>query len=678
MTGHKAEIGWLQLTIARPEPPIWISRLVIYESTSPLVEVRSQPLHRGLNIVWGEDEISQGSHVEPVPGHSVGKTTFCRLLRYCLGEAHCADEQTRKSMLAEFPMGYVGAEVHVAGQVWAVARPLGRATLSYARMDCKVEDIFSDRPLPQSFQEYRMALMAAGLNNQSPRPDLPLDRVWGHFLAWCARDQEARYESLWGWRSPRSGSDSPAFDRPKGEAVRFIRTVAGILSKKEIRIQRVLEKAMKDIEDNGTAIEERERLPGYWCRHYREELQRLGVEQPPQGGEQGALFDPSNAAEGRRAAIGEEVRNLDQELKDLDYQISITAARTEEIAQLLDGYRALATDTSMNAAERTAALAKVENLLHEIRDAANKPCKFGGINVGECSYAKENLITVGSELQKARRTAGPEVAQLDQEAATATARVTSIAKTVFDLKEEHQSLLAKRREVENKRSGLLTAADSIKLAITELGRWSQYYRNDAPDPDLLSLRRKLRENEEKAAEARLALTEERAAQEASLGALRRVFNGLVQSILSQEYQGRVTIVEDDLEFRVSRGTRLAGEALQTLSVLLADLSCMIMGAEGGAIHPGFLLHDSPREADLGLRVYQNYLQFMWRLYENLGGADASPFQYIVTTTTPPPKDVQDSDAMALKLNMGNLLLGRVLPEPKPDDADPAEEAGLWQ
>jgi hypothetical protein len=178
--------------------------------------------------------------------------------------------------------------------------------------------------------------------------------------------------------------------------------------------------------------------------------------------------------------------------------------------------------------------------------------------------------------------------------------------------------------------------------------------------------------------ARTDLGEERAAQEASLVGVCRVFNGLVQSMLSQEYQGKVAIAEEDLRFSVSRGTRLAGEALQTLSILLADVTCMMLGAEGRAIHPGFLLHDSPREADLGLRVYHNYLHLMRLLHECLGGADEAPFQYIVTTTTPPPETVQTSEAMALKLSTDNLLFGRVLTEPEVDDTDQGQGASLLQ
>jgi len=449
----------------------------------------------------------------------------------------------------------------------------------------------------------------------------------------------------------------------------------GILSKKEIKIQKNLEQAIVSIEDHNKAIEERLRLPDYWSRYYREELKRLGVGQEVQGTD-GNLFDSENTAEGRCAAIKKEIEQLDRELKELDTQISIKAASRNEAVQLSRGFRALAADNTMSAEERAEALASMENLLEAIKAAADQPCRFGGLNVGECSFAKDNLITVGSELQKARRDAIPEIAKFDQQAASIQERITSNAQTVKTIQEQHENLLEKRRETEDKRKELLEDINDIKVASAELNRWNQYYRNDIPDPELLTLKRKLRETDESIVKAKQDLAKERQAQEASLVRVRRLFNEIIQSVLSQEYQGGVEIGEDDLRFRVSRGKRLAGEALQTLSILLADLACMILGIEGGAVHPGFLIHDSPREADLGLRVYQNYLQFSQFLHRRLGGVERAPFQYIVTTTTPPPSDIQQSDTMAFKLNADNLLFGRILAEPTEDDAEPTGQARL--
>jgi hypothetical protein len=76
--------------------------------------------------------------------------------------------------------------------------------------------------------------------------------------------------------------------------------------------------------------------------------------------------------------------------------------------------------------------------------------------------------------------------------------------------------------------------------------------------------------------------------------------------------------------------------------------------------PGLLLHDSPREADLSLRIYRSFIRLVGALQEHFGPAEKCPFQYILTTTTPPPTDYQ-KDYVRLHLNAAvpdDLMLRR--------------------
>lgn len=70
----------------KSKPDVWISRVVIFERLLPEpVKIRDIPLSKGLNIIWAE-EAEDDDPVAEITGHSAGKTTFCRLLRYLLGE----------------------------------------------------------------------------------------------------------------------------------------------------------------------------------------------------------------------------------------------------------------------------------------------------------------------------------------------------------------------------------------------------------------------------------------------------------------------------------------------------------------------------------------------------------------------------------------------------------------
>ena len=72
--------------------------------------------------MWFPDPGSAAANVgqNSYSGHGASKTLLSRLLRYCLGEATFANEDQRRSIAAKFPGGLVGAEIVIAGTVWAV------------------------------------------------------------------------------------------------------------------------------------------------------------------------------------------------------------------------------------------------------------------------------------------------------------------------------------------------------------------------------------------------------------------------------------------------------------------------------------------------------------------------------------------------------------------------------
>ena len=98
------------------DPRLWVRRLVIWPEHGA-VPLRDIELRPGLNIVWTPDTDDIG--------HGGGKTLFCRLLRYCLGESRYAADEQRERISNLFPDGMVGAEVMLNGQCWSVIRPLG-------------------------------------------------------------------------------------------------------------------------------------------------------------------------------------------------------------------------------------------------------------------------------------------------------------------------------------------------------------------------------------------------------------------------------------------------------------------------------------------------------------------------------------------------------------------------
>jgi hypothetical protein len=82
---------------------------------------------------------------------------------------------------------------------------------------------------------------------------------------------------------------------------------------------------------------------------------------------------------------------------------------------------------------------------------------------------------------------------------------------------------------------------------------------------------------------------------------------------------------------------LTSTALTTLKILIFDLAALLASARQSAQHPGFLIHDSPREADLTAAIYR-------RIFDIPKGEEFSdteaPVQYVITTTEPPPEHLK--------------------------------------
>jgi hypothetical protein len=82
------------------------------------------------------------------------------------------------------------------------------------------------------------------------------------------------------------------------------------------------------------------------------------------------------------------------------------------------------------------------------------------------------------------------------------------------------------------------------------------------------------------------------------------FNAVIRALVAPESNGRVVLGADRLKLNVELGGSRSTAAIESLKVIAFDLAALCMSVEGKTHAPAFCIHDSPREADLGLSVYQ--------------------------------------------------------------------------
>jgi len=150
-------------------------------------------------------------------------------------------------------------------------------------------------------------------------------------------------------------------------------------------------------------------------------------------------------------------------------------------------------------------------------------------------------------------------------------------------------------------------------------------------------RKRLRSLEDKLSKERETLAAFRDKQGLTFGKISQKFSAIIRRLVNDSARGAVTLTGNGLEIVVDVDGDRRTAAIESLKVLAFDLACLCLSVEGSTRVPAFLVHDSPREADLGLSIYDELFRLMREL-EAL--TETTAFQYIVTTTTRPPDDLR--------------------------------------
>ncbi|HNO77156.1 MAG TPA: hypothetical protein PKN33_03765 [Phycisphaerae bacterium] len=677
----------LNLQPVQTEPDVWVCRLVVYEQISPdLKAIREVNLTKGLNIIWAKEPEDDDPPAE-ITGHSAGKTTFCRLLRYVLGEKTFGTKANMELIRKAFPGGYVGAELFVRRKQWAVIRPIGNGRNSYVMADATIQELIEDRSQPAYQEDYPTKLGLDTVLDGMPagavaRTDQPIE--WGHILAWCSRDQEARFQNIHDWRSARSESDWPSFRFSKADPLFVMRSVLGLFLPDELKAEDSLAKLFQDQDRLGKRLEELKREPQFRVNLYDGELRRRlravlpnepDIETLPFHWDQ-LLPDLHRLAERAAEKMEGDIATVEDERKTLQDQIDRFGGRISQLQMRLQTIDSLFRLEDGASQELDNGLSQRQQERELLDEHGEKICILGGVLYQDCEYVQKRQETFRiTQLQDAHA--------MDQAEAKRAETIKAVGDQKGSLNDQIEQLNKELQALQAKRDALWTGirekrhdVRDLKRAEEQLAMWTERQSRPGEFEELDECQDELDEIAKKVerTETRLATLLEQHAENRDL--LASIFSGAVRAVLtSGTYDGRVSLANRELEFRITHGHAMSGEAVDTLSVLLADVACLVYNSVSEKAHlPGILVHDSPREADLGLRIYHSFIRLIGALQDHFGSSDRCPFQYILTTTTPPPMGFQ-MDQVKLWLNaaiLDDLLLRRNVAE----SLDPPNEERL--
>lgn len=626
------------------EAALFVKELLVLRSLAAGEEqvIRRVKLRPGLNILWakvepegeagaGEPEVEAG-----LSGHAAGKTTFCRLLRYALGEAHFGDDGLRRALRATFPEAWLLAEVHVRGEPWVVCRPFGVGAHPFVLRGAELSQAFDAEVPREELALYLQALDGLVRDQDGEELTLPSSRLapgaheaplrFAHLLPWLARDQECRLSDLLAWRDPASDSGAPQLDSAERQAL--VRAVLGLLSTLEIRELATYERLLQE----RRALRERVPLLRHQAETDRDRLARaLGQELPDLSG---GLFREvvRQQSERRRAEIAERRANLPQgpdeaTLKALLAQLMAHPDEGSTSAgHALDGGAAAATEVAPT--QSGAPTAVVPSANQSGAPLAVVP------SATHCGVPLQQARAAGCPLHTGPQVQTPALAPLRSVAPLPTAEPLRLSRSDASA----AAALAQLRGEQSARERAIweVAAEEAELRrLSALGEQTMAAHEEA---ERLALALERADEALLRSQERQQVLREQQAQ--TLAHLSGLFELVLRALLGEGVTARIDLAGRSLNLRLSFHGERHSAALDTLKIIAFDLTALSSAVEGRGCFPGFLIHDGPREADMSPDLYRRIFHYVRRLEERAAATCGGvPFQYIITTTEPPPAEL---------------------------------------
>lgn len=633
----------------RESPAIWVRALrVVRElSDAPDHVVREVRLRRGLNIVWAPPQGARAGVPNAdasIAGHTAGKTSFIRLLRYVLGDRHFGSKAVRDRVRERLPHAHVLAEVEVAGETWGVVRPLCFGSHPFSVRGAGVDQILST-PGRGEFREYLDALAAATLSALPATrfPDGDSAISWEHLLQWLTRDQECRFSDIAEWRHPASASEAPSLT--SDERHFLLRSVLDLVTDAEREEQ---ERNARLVVDRKRLIERRPLLE-YQGRTDTERLRRLlGVDVPPGEGlfsEAGVALVRERQAEVTRQqrAVASAAQARDEALQSRDLAIVGAAGARRDV---LEAERlADLQERALGALDDRQAGKAVVQMFADLPPGSD----YCSVPLSEARAQRCPLVTsrtVELDERRAARSAPEEraaqAAIVESHRREVGARRSALAAAEAHQRAENGKYVRAQTTYDGVR-GTLAAAEAALREVERLVSLAATSWRDAEgaaeEESRLSAEIKASYDQQEALRAERAV---------ALSELSTIFEHVIHALLGPAVQGRVEASGRSLALYAERNGDRDSAALATAKLLAFDLAALTASIEGRGAFPRFLVHDGPREADLALDIYQRLFEYA-RALESI--ADGEPaFQYVITTTTEPPEHLRREPWLRLLLS----------------------------
>ncbi len=481
---------------------------------------------------------------------------------------------------------------------------------------------------------------------------LPVEHAnaaWLLALAWLSRDQECRFDHILDWRHRRAESGSIAVGPTKDQLLIVVRAFLGFIRQEEMDLKSQREgfaeakrtneqdlayfkrRSRQLLTDLIQGLEvDRDRMVGGDLDHVvlqetaEKRLQGCHVERSSEDvTAMAALLDQRDHVLAEQAVLKDEVKRHSAERDLREQQVrQLRGERSNVDAKEIKARLGEVCPVCIVPIDR--ALGEGCGLSHELWDPT-KPHEESqriGKQITALNETIERLKSLIAERERRSRV-------LQRQEAGVAAQIEALKKKTEKEGEEKQQTWSAAK-------GLVSKVAEYQGVLNKIEELNASLRNDAKSDEQAS-------NSE---------AKYRNLHSDTLLRLKDLFSYVCRGLLGNQVKASLTLSGQGLQADVEVG----GMAMESLKAIAFDLAALLMSIEGRTMQPAFLVHDSPREADLGEAIYHRLFHLM-RSIEKL--SDAPPFQYIITTTSRPPDDYCREPFLIAQLE-GAEVKGRLL------------------
>jgi hypothetical protein len=638
------ELNW-KPSADRSTPMIFLRELVLLETVMPFKPIRSIPFHPGLNIVWADpktDSAKKGG--SRLAGHSAGKSTFCRIIRWLLGESRYGKQELQDAIGTEFRMGVAALHLEIEGECWVVGRPFWNSKEHWAvRAGSITAALAAGVPEKHDLPDFLEALQRVTIG-PLVRHHLPGETdklVHTDLLAWLTRDQNCALQTVEAWRdTPSPVSKNIASKESRHILMRLVLdllddeewkemvTCAGLESSKAAENKR-----KPDLEASAVASCEPLRfivpkdgksLHGEMLIMKAEaQVKRRTEKLEALQGELAAL-NLSDAEEAHTGALTakakkeQEIASTKRALRGLEKRIG---ERNGEV--LLAAQRRMDQSRGMPPGYCARKISEIEGLCEHYRETPTQLATH---------QLEAEIQKVRDHLQEQADEAGEALAQHEAELPFLEERQKSL----------NHALEQARKLAEAKQTETATHAAEIKTANTIISLAREAFEvSEHSTAEIKALTKDIKKSNDRQIAIRKRLFPDRI----EFG---RFFENVARYLMGEETSGYVEFDGPGLlALHAKTRTTLSSAAIDALTVIAFDLAAMFWSASGRGHHPRFLIHDSPRVADMSPVPYAAIFEVAHEAGKL--GSGLPNFQYIITTTESPPDNLK-TDHMILELD----------------------------